>query len=108
MTELCCADSLSSGAHRILGVSTTVYPTRGAAILWWKAAVLETVLAYFDCSTLTGQEVMNTEAPAFVSTVSIIFITCPIAGLVFVDAFARTLVTVSAAGVCLFFNTLFS
>ena len=44
MTELCCAYSLSSGAHWILGVSTTVNPTMGAAILWRQAAVLETVL----------------------------------------------------------------
>ena len=34
MTELCFADSLSSGAHWILGVSRAVYPTVGAAILW--------------------------------------------------------------------------
>ena len=34
MTELCFADSLSSGAHWILGVSISVNPTVGAAILW--------------------------------------------------------------------------
>ena len=34
MTELCFADSLSSGAHWILGVSIPVNPTVGAAILW--------------------------------------------------------------------------
>ena len=43
MTELRFADSLSSGAHWIIGVSIPVNPTVGAAILWWKAAVLETV-----------------------------------------------------------------
>ena len=34
MTELCFADSLSSGAHWILGVSILINPTVGAAILW--------------------------------------------------------------------------
>ena len=34
MTELCFADCLSSGAHWILGVSISVNPNMGAAILW--------------------------------------------------------------------------
>ena len=34
MTELCFADSLSSGAHWILGVSIPINPTVGADILW--------------------------------------------------------------------------
>ena len=42
MTELCFADCLSSGAH--YGVTNPVNPPVGAAILWRKAAVLETVL----------------------------------------------------------------
>ena len=33
MTELCFADSLSSGAHWILGIPIAAYPTVGAAIL---------------------------------------------------------------------------
>ena len=86
MTELCFADSLASGAHWILSASISVNPTVGAAILWWKAAVLETVPGECDCSTLTGPLLPNTEAPAFVSS----FITCPIAGLVFVDAAVAT------------------
>ena len=63
-------NSLTSGAHCKPGVPINVNTTMGAAILWWQAAVLGTVLVKCDCSTLTGPPLVSAEVPALVTIIA--------------------------------------
>ena len=42
----------------------------GAAILWWQAAVLGTVLVKCNFSTLTFEVLISAEVPAFVTIIA--------------------------------------
>ena len=53
----------------------------GAAILWWQAAVLGTVLVKCNCSTLTGEVLVSAEVPAFVAILATGVFTADVASI---------------------------
>ena len=86
-------NSLTSGAHCKPGVPINVNTTMGAAILWWQAAVLGTVLVKCDCSTPTGPPLVYAEVPALVTILATGVFTAGVASIIGLDMllfFVRT------------------